>query len=134
MAAAVHETVAISMRRYPSIDLRPVNLQLRNFTDGTRGNDAEPGGASPAGRRISVSTGKNVRAAPNPNARPEPAAGLDGWQMDRSLGRSSVNSRRRRLAGKDDPRFHRHAPVQILNVVIHQPDASGRDQMADGLG
>ncbi len=36
LAAAMHETVAISMRRYPSIDLRPVNLQVRNFTDRTR--------------------------------------------------------------------------------------------------
>ena len=53
--------------------------------------------------------------------------------------RGDVNSRRRRdkmrrLAGKDDPRFHRNAPVQILDVVVHEPDASGRDQMADGLG
>ena len=40
----------------------------------------------------------------------------------------------RRLAGKDDPGFHRNAPVQILDVVVHEPDASGSDQMADGLG
>ena len=38
------------------------------------------------------------------------------------------------LARKDDPRFHGNAPVQILDVVVHEPDASGGNQMADGLG
>jgi penicillin-binding protein 1A len=69
---------------------------------------------------------------------PEAAAGLDGWLWigcsdDKSQLRALADQRRP-LAGKDDPRFHRNAPVQILDVVVHEPDASGRDQMADGLG
>ena len=48
--------------------------------------------------------------------------------------RTRFTSLENALAGKDDPRFHRNAPVQILDVVVHEPDASGRDQMADGLG
>src|SRR3981081_3168719 len=40
----------------------------------------------------------------------------------------------RLLAGKDDPRLHGDAPVQILDIVVDEPDASGSDEMADGLG
>ena len=39
-----------------------------------------------------------------------------------------------RLVYKDDPRFQRNAPVQILDVLVDKPDATGSDEMADGLG
>jgi len=38
-----------------------------------------------------------------------------------------------RLADEDDPCFQRNTPVQILDVVVHQSDASGRDEMSDGF-
>jgi hypothetical protein len=38
-----------------------------------------------------------------------------------------------RLAHKHNSRVHRHSPIQILDVVVDQPDASGRDEMADGF-
>jgi hypothetical protein len=38
-----------------------------------------------------------------------------------------------RLAGEDDPCFQRNAPVQVLDVVVHQSDASGSDEMPDSF-
>ena len=37
------------------------------------------------------------------------------------------------LAGEDDARFQRNAPVQILDIVVHKPDAPGSDKMTDGF-
>src|SRR5262245_5060096 len=37
------------------------------------------------------------------------------------------------LADKYDPRFQRNPPVQILNVLVDETDASGSDEMADRL-
>ena len=39
----------------------------------------------------------------------------------------------RLLADEHDPRFQRNAPVQILDVVVDKPDASGSNEMPDGL-
>jgi hypothetical protein len=36
-----------------------------------------------------------------------------------------------RLADEDDPCFQRNTPVQILDVVVHEPDAPGSDEMPD---
>jgi hypothetical protein len=38
-----------------------------------------------------------------------------------------------RLVDEDDPCFQRNTPVQILDVVVHQSDASGSDEMPDGF-
>ena len=44
-------------------------------------------GAGPAGRWIWPAPARTSAPPPNPSARPEPAAGLDGWLVDRMFGR-----------------------------------------------
>src|SRR5262249_19828659 len=74
-----------------------------------------------------------------------PAAWMGGTskgspkKASRRIGMSRMRRRRRRdAAGKtsadeNDPRVQGNPLVQVLDVVVDQPDASGRDEVADGL-